>query len=137
MCWQVPKSHVPSSPNEKQQIRHNSPFWMKGWVVGHKSSPIFSNTTLTYFHIDWHEGTIPKRCWICHYILCLPWNSSVFFFFALVALVSGLFQCLLLIGNFLFWPKTFSLACTQFFMQSIVPQCHLLKLDFYSTHFLS
>ncbi len=44
----MPKSHVPFGPNGEQQIKHNSPSWVKAWSVGHKSSPIFSYTTMTY-----------------------------------------------------------------------------------------
>jgi hypothetical protein len=48
MCWQVLKIHASSSWNGKQQIRHSSPFCMKGWGVGHKNSLVFVDTTMTY-----------------------------------------------------------------------------------------
>ncbi len=44
----VPKSHVPCGPNWEQQIKHSSPFCMKGWSVGHKSSLIFSTIVVIY-----------------------------------------------------------------------------------------
>jgi len=47
MCWQVLKIHAPSGPNGEQQIKHSSPFCVKGWGVGHKSSSFF-----------WHKGCV-------------------------------------------------------------------------------
>jgi hypothetical protein len=41
ICWQVPKIHVSFGSNGEQKIRHSSPFCMKGWGVGHKSSLFF------------------------------------------------------------------------------------------------
>jgi uncharacterized membrane protein YciS (DUF1049 family) len=48
MCWQVPKIHAPSGSNGEQQIRHSSPFCVKSWGVGHNSSLIFVDTSMTY-----------------------------------------------------------------------------------------
>jgi hypothetical protein len=51
LCWQMPKICASFGPNGEQQINHNSPFCVKGWSVGHKSS-LFLNTAMTYSQLS-------------------------------------------------------------------------------------
>jgi len=71
----VPKSHVPFGPNGEQQIKHNSPFCMKGWGVGHKSSLIFS--TIVVIHSQSSLKCVAQFMLPIYYIFGkLSWNIS-------------------------------------------------------------
>ncbi len=52
MCWQMPKIDAPSSLNGEQQIRHSSPFFVKGWCVGHKISLVFFDMVVTHSQLS-------------------------------------------------------------------------------------
>ncbi len=69
MCWQVPKIHVPSGPNGEQQIKHSSPFCVKGWGVGHKSS----------FFFFWHKGCVAHSMLPFSYIFGTQSKFSIHF----------------------------------------------------------
>jgi hypothetical protein len=66
MCWQMPKSHAPSGLNGEQKIKHSSPFYVKGWSVGHKSFFFFFDTTMTYSKSS--SGCIAQTMFLVSYI---------------------------------------------------------------------
>jgi hypothetical protein len=41
-----------ASPNGEQKIKHSSPFCMKHWNAGHKSSFVYFYMTVTYFQLN-------------------------------------------------------------------------------------
>jgi len=51
LCWQMPKIHAPFGPNGEQQIKHSSPFCMKGWSWATRI-PFFFYTAMTYSQLS-------------------------------------------------------------------------------------
>jgi hypothetical protein len=76
MCWQVPKIHAPSGPNGEQQIKHSSPFCVKGWgcFIWHKGC--VTHAMLSFFCIFDTQSTFSIH--ILQILSCPPYQLGPF-----------------------------------------------------------